>query len=500
MDSTTFSDKASGPFVLSLDVGTSSVRTLLFDGCARQIPAVEHKMEYKFSTTSDGGVEFNADQLLRLTIDCLSSTHRQLETAGIRPDAVAFSAFWHSFLGVDHDGDPTTPLVHLFDTRSAEAAEALKLRIDPEANHRRTGCVLHPSYWPAKLLWLSQAMSDAFGRTKTWLSFGEYLYLKLFGSPSTSSSMASGSGLWNQNQNRYDAEILSVLPITPEQLAREDGIDEERKFLLPELASRWPRLNGIPWYPALGDGACNNVGSGCTTPDRFALMVGTSGAMRAVVEMDQIDIPLGVWCYRVDKKRFVLGGALSNGGEVFAWMKRNLQLPASRELEQRLQSAEPGSHGLTVLPLFAGERSPKWRADARAAITGMSLHTAPVDILQAALESVALRFREIYDLMVPRIGKPQEVIASGGALLNSPAWTQMMADALGRPVRPCLEPEASGRGAALLTLERLGAIAHIDQLPADIDVPRVPREQNGSIYNGLLAGQRKLYRKLLEEN
>ena len=65
---------------------------------------------------------------------------------------------------------------------------------------------------------------------------------------------------------------------------------------------------------------------------------------------------------------------------------------------------EPGAHGLTVLPLFAGERSTKWRADARAAITGMSIHTSPIEILRASLESVALRFRNVYDIMLDEIG------------------------------------------------------------------------------------------------
>lgn len=495
----TLSGKASGPFVLGLDVGSSSVRTLLFDGAARQMPKIGAQLQYRVDTTPNGGVEVDPAELLQLTYECLSATHDQLESGNIRPDMLAFSGFWHSFLGIDRAGAPTTPLVHLFDTRSAKAAEELRGMVDAVDLHRRTGCVLHPSYWPAKLRWLSQDRPADVERTERWLSFGEYLFLKLFGEPSCSTSMASGSGIWNQNRSRYDEEILSVLPVRRDQLWPEDRMDESRSKLLSPFGFKWPRFNGIPWYPALGDGACNNIGSGCITPDRFSLMVGTSGAMRAVFEADQVDIPAGLWCYRVDRNRYVLGGALSNGGEVFAWMKRTLQLPAPEEVERTMAQTAPGSHGLTILPLFAGERSTKWRGHARAAITGMSLHTEPVNILQAALESVSLRFREIYELMVTRIGEPAEVVASGGALLKSPAWTQMMADALKRPVRPCLEPEASGRGAALLALERFGAIRHISDLPAEIDRAREPRTECAEVYDQLLGNQRKLYRKLFEE-
>ena len=174
---------------------------------------------------------------------------------------------------------------------------------------------------------------------------------------------------------------------------------------------------------------------------------------------DRIDIPDGLFCYRVDQKRFVLGGALSNGGEVFAWMKRTLRLPDDNDaIESQLAALPPAQHGLTILPLFAGERSTGWRADARAAIVGLGAHTSPIEILQAALESVALRFRNVYEIMQSSIGTPRDIVASGTALLRSPVWTQMMADTLSHAIVQCIEPEATSRGAALIALERLGVI------------------------------------------
>ncbi len=487
------------PIILSLDVGTSSVRTLLFDGKAREVEGFGAQIPYRVDTTPDGGVEVDAVELARLSVEALSEVHRQMEAAGRKPAAVAFCTFWHNVLGVAADGSPATPIIHLFDTRSTQAARALGEKIDNRAQHSRTGCVLHPSYLPAKFVWLSEAQPDAFRRSVRWMSFGEYLYFKLFDRWVESSSMASGTGLWNQNANDYDEGMLSVLPVRREQLAPVDQMDEACRELGAEFRQKWPAFEGIPWFPALGDGACNNIGSGCITPDRFALMVGTSGAMRGVCEAPQMEIPEGLWCYRVDRKRFVLGGALSNGGAVYAWMKQTLELPPDEEIEQELIRMEPGAHGLTVLPLFAGERSTKWRGDARAAITGMSMATRPVDILRASLEAVALRFRNIYDIMVNRLGSPAEVVATGGALLHSTAWTQMMADALGRPVVACLEKEASSRGAALLALERIGAIGHIRELPAETGATFAPAETRREAYEEMLRRQRRLYTKLFEE-
>jgi gluconokinase len=475
-------------FIVSLDAGSSSVRALLFDSGARPMEGYSARLPYRVETTADGGVEINPETLAELAIDCLDELHRQVHADGLKIAAVGGSAFWHSFLGVGENGRPTLPILHLLDTRSA--AEVAEL---PDS-HARTGCVRHTSYWPSKLLWLAKNKPAEFAATRRWLSFPEFLFEKLFGKARLSTSMASATGLWNQNANDYDGEMLAAVHVDRAMLFDPREMDQPACGLLPEYRAMWPAFEGIPWFPALGDGACDNVGSGAIGKDRFSLMVGTTGAMRVILDAPKIKIARGLWWYRLDRKRFVTGGALSNGGEVYGWMKRTLQVP--KDLESRLETSTPGTHGLTMLPFFSGERSPYWRADLRAAITGMSLNTEPFDIMRAALESVALRFREIYGLLSNHLGRPTEVIASGGALLHSPSWTQMMADALGRPVVACTEPEASCRGAALWVLEQIGAIENIAALPASMGATFEPRAEFEPVYDRLLAEQHALYKKL----
>jgi gluconokinase len=484
------------PIIVALDVGTSSVRALLFDSSGRQLEGCGVQLPYEVEWTADGGVEVGADRLVGIVVEAVSALHQQMQALGIKPSTVACCTFWHNVLGVDHEGRPTTPVLHPFDTRAARAAAKLAKTIDGRSQHARTGCVLHASYLPAKLLWLSEERSVAFRATRRWMSFGEYLFLRFLGEAVGSVSMVSGSGLWDQNRNQYDAEILKALPVEPEQLCAPDRMDQPLSALRDEFKPRWPLLDGIPWYPALGDGACNNLGSDCHSPDRFALMVGTSGAMRAVWETAHVEIPEGLWCYRVDRRRFVLGGALSNGGEVYAWMKRTLNLPPDENIEEQLGAIPPGSHRLTILPLLAGERSPHWRADATAAIIGLRTSTRPIEILRAGLESVALRFRTIYNLMTGCLGTPKEVIASGGALLHSVTWTQIMAGALARPIVASLETEPSSRGAALVALERLGAIHAAREAQGRMGSTFKPVASHCQVYEEQLRRQEWLYSKL----
>jgi gluconokinase len=476
-----------GPFTATLDVGSSSVRALLFDIEARQMEGFGAHVPYRIHTTPDGGAEVDPIELSELALDCLDELHRQVHAAGIEVAAVGMSAFWHSFLGVDANGKPTLPILHLLDTRCS----AYVARV-PDT-HARTGTMPHSSYWPAKMLWLANHRQVEMHATVRWLSFPEFLSTRLFGTPRPSTSMLSATGLWNQNVNDYDEEALAALPIRRDQLPDPASCDVPETELRPAFARDWPAFVNAKWYPALGDGACNNLGSGCIAPDRASLMVGTTGAMRVVIEASLLQIPRGLWCYRIDRKRFVIGGALSNGGEVFAWAKRTLQLP--RDIEPLLESAVPGSHLLTVLPFFSGERTPYWRGDLRAAITGMSAATEPFDILRAQLEAVAQGFAGIHELLGAH-ASPKDVIASGGALLHSRGWTQMMADALGVNVTACTEPEASSRGAALWAMEQAGLIQRLEDLPASTGTVYRSRSEYRETYRRMRYAQHALYAKL----
>lgn len=463
------------------------MRALIFDAGARPMEGYSAQLPYSIKTTPDGGAEIDAEELAGLALDCLDEIHRLAESAGFRIAAVASSAFWHSFCGVGENGKPTLPILHLLDTRSASEVSRV-----PDT-HASTGCPAHSSYWPAKLLWLEKNRPAEFKATRRWLSPPEFLFEKLFGRARVSTSMASATGLWNQQQNDYDAATLAALPIRREQLAAPSEMDQPERELLPEYKKLWPAFANAQWFPAIGDGAANHIGSGCLRANQFSLMVGTTGAMRVLVP-NAINIPEGLWCYRLDREQSLMGGALSNGGDVYAWLKKTLAFP--KDVEARLEKSAPGSHGLTVLPFLAGERSPYWRSDLRGAITGLSLSTEPFHILHASLESVALRFREIYDPLAARVGVPAEVIASGGALLRSAGWTQMMADVLERPVTASTEPEASSRGAALYALHRLGLIPSLDTLPASTGGLFSPRENLAQPYTHLREQQRALFQKL----
>jgi gluconokinase len=308
--------------------------------------------------------------------------------------------------------------------------------------------------------------------------------------------MASGTGLFDQDRMRWDPEMLEAAGVDEGRLFPLRDRDEPWRELRARWASRWPSLRRAVWFPAVGDGAASNVGSACTGPARIAINVGTSAAMRLVTGRAPATTPRGLWRYRVDRRLFVVGGALSEGGNVRAWCGQTLRLPEDDALEKELVAGLDRDHGLTALPFLAGERSPGWKARARGVLAGLSLGTSPMDVLQAALESVALRLALVYERLAPLAAQPHAVVASGGALTHSRAWTQMIADALGRPVLRASLAEATSHGAALLALEALGFVEDLASLPAPAGETIEPAPGRRQRYLAAAARQRELYSRL----
>jgi len=484
--------------VLALDLGTSSVRAMLFDAQGRALPEAEAQSAYSQTISADGGVETDAEALLARTVDTIKQLlHKTDADTKARLAGVGVSCFWHSLVGVGAEGRALTPLFSWADSRAAAQAEALKREMDPEGYHRRTGCELHPNYWPAKLRWLQQTQAAEFGKVTLWMSFAEYLYLRLFGEAKVSLSMASGTGLLNPNTKAWDPDTLKVLPVTESSFNPLAGATETWLGLTGEWAKTLAPLQDLPWVPASGDGACSNVGSGAVGTDRIAINIGTSGAMRVAVRAESVDIPEGLFCYRLDAERFLVGGAFANGGNVFAWAQKTLQIGSVEDDAHAVSKLPPDGHGLTVLPFWAGERSPEWHADARATITGMNLHTTPADLLRASLEAVAYTFGSVHERLLRQYPTATQIIVSGGALTYDPTWTQIMADTFGLPVVTSRVFEASSRGAALLALNALGLISDLDDVPTYLGKTYTPDPENHEIYKKAQARQEALYAKML---
>jgi len=432
--------------VLAIDLGTSSVRALVFDQDGRAVPDVLARRPSGLRVDDHGTAELDPDGVVEAVGACLDELAERGDLDGV--ETVALSCAWHTVLAVDAGGRPLSAALTWADTRAAALGDELAGHTDPRRLHAETGAPLHVTFWTVKLPWLARQLGTA---PAAYLGLAEYLAAGLLGDAGASLSMASGTGLLDLGTADWNQRALELAGVGPAALPtlHQPGWSGS---LTQAGARRWPALAAARWHPAWGDGAASNVGAGCVSPAFANVNIGTSAAVRTVHDAPGAPLPPTLWRYRVDERRVVTGAAYSGGGNLWRWAREVLALPDDEATEAALATVPPGSGGVAVLPYHAGARAPLQLPSGSGAVLGLSLATTAVEIVAASLEAVCFGLADGLDDLEPTLPGTPAVVASGGGVTASRWWQQTLANVLGRPVQVSDEPEASARGAALLAL------------------------------------------------
>ena len=351
--------------------------------------------------------------------------------------------------------------------------------------YQRTGAPLHSSYALPQLrdLYSKPEYEDIVSRIVVWQSLSSTCLTRWKGTPFShvSFSEASWTGLFNFRTLEWDKEAVSLLPeecknhmpplqdygddVMPSGGIRAETLGEdciERN----SYWDRWPELRGsygddsvgCRLFFGLGDGACANIGSKCSTNQKISVTIGTSAAARVCVamrpsaSMDNFYVPEGLFCYRLDRSHVLVGGALTDGGSVVEWARQLLNLQDDDdfakcmvEVEQVLNEEYENCtkdnlslSAVSLLPFLSGERSIGYRDGANFCIAGMTRNSTSAHFMKACLEGVTLRLEAIIRLLRQGIeaGKRQpRIVASGFALEKNALWRQMLADCTGQQVQ-----------------------------------------------------------------
>jgi gluconokinase len=460
-----------GP-ILALDLGSSSVRALIFDEHAIPVAGALGRRLQHFTTDPSGQASFMVDDYLAALADCLDELQAGGHLDGVTE--VAIDSQWHSVAAVDHAGRPASELLTWADTRARPAPPwARPDEAQTERLRQRTGCVPHTMYWTLKVPWLAQRGLT----THRFLGLPELLGHQFLGDDTMSLSMASATGLLDVGRSTWDEEALDLAGLAPSSLP---ALAEStwRGRLRPDYQRRWPALARAAWHPAVGDGAAANVGVGCVDASRIAVTVGTSAAIRQVSAGDPShSLGPGLWRYRVDQDRVVSGAAFASGGQLYAWTRQLLGLSDD-------PPAPAGSRGVTVIGWQAGTRPPAPAVGAgHGTVLGLSLAHTPADLISATVESVCFELASGLDALLAASAGPVEVVANGGAIEHSDLFRRRLAAALGRPLHLSTLSETTARGAALLALGRAGHVGPeepgpvIEPDPADVDALVATRQR-----------------------
>lgn len=496
-------------YMLGVDIGTTSTKAVVFTTAGRVV--AQHALEYPLICTAPGMAE---QEPLRIYDAVLGAIAGAVRAAGAAPDEIAlvsFSAAMHSVIALDPQGGLLSNSITWADNRASEWSKRIRNEFDGHAVYLRTGTPIHPMSPLCKLMWLRHEHPEVFGRAARFAGIKEYVFFRLFGRWLVDHSIASATGMFNLRQLDWDADALKLVGVAPAQLSEPVPTTYHLHGLPSGLAQQLGLAPHTPFVIGANDGVLSNLGVNAIHPGQVAVTIGTSGAMRAVVDQALTDASGRTFCYALTERHWVVGGPVNNGGNIFRWVRDEL---ATAEAERARRAGidpyealtgiaarvAPGAEGLLFHPYLAGERAPLWNADLRGSFFGLGLHHRKEHMIRAALEGVIFNLYSILPVLEDLIGPTRRMMATGG-FARSALWRQMMADIFEREVVVPESVESSCLGAAVLGLYALKMVASLDVISTMVGSTHrhLPIAENVAVYAQLRPIFMAIPRKLEQE-
>ncbi|HEV7752281.1 MAG TPA: gluconokinase [Baekduia sp.] len=479
--------------VLGIDIGTTSAKAGAFDADGNETGAAE--TAYPLLEPQPGWAVQDPAVVVDAVVGVIRTALADASAAGVAVAGLSFSTALHSLVGLDEHDRAITPLLTWADQRAAPQAE--RLRAERPYLHGLTGTPLHPMSPLTKLVWFREQEPELFARARRWCGVKELVVGRLTGEWVTDHSVASATGLMSLADLDWAPEALEVAGVTAAQLPRLAGT--KHVLALTVEGARTLRADpGLPLVLGAGDGPLANLGVGAVRPGVAACSIGTSGGLRLVVERPVIDHAGRVFCYALTPGRWVVGGAVNNGGVVLQWAGDALAPELGEHSEEALldlaAQAPPGSDGLLMLPYLLSERAPHWSTLPRGAYVGLTRAHRRGHLVRAALEGVCQQLALVLASLREAGNEIREIRATGG-FARSPFWRRLLCDVLGFPIGFPENHHGSGFGAALLGMEALGIIETIDRSAELIQIDEVlePDPDVAALYAAMLPTFEALY-------
>lgn len=458
--------------MLGVDIGTTSTKAVLFTTQGRVV--AQHAVEYPLICTKPGMAEQDPSQIVDAVFNAMRLAIGSGGVVAEQIVVVSFSAAMHSVIAVDQHSNLLSNSMTWADNRAAEWANRIRDEMDGHAIYLRTGTPIHPMSPLCKIMWLRHDQPQLFARTARFVGIKEYVLYRLFGQWLVDHSIASATGLFNLQQRDWDRGALDLLGIGPDRLSRLVPTTHRLTGLEPGVAQQLGLLPTTPFVIGANDGVLSNLGVNAIRPGQVAVTIGTSGAMRTMIDKPLTDPSGRTFCYALTADHWVVGGPTNNGGSIFRWVRDELATAESAAavqagvdpyaaLTEIAESVPAGAEGLLFHPYLAGERAPLWNADARGSFFGLAMHHRKKHMIRAALEGVIFSLYSILPAVEDLIGPTTQMMATGG-FARSPLWRQMMADIFEREVVVPESVESSCLGAAVLGLYALKKITSLEAI------------------------------------
>ncbi len=479
--------------LLGLDLGTSSVKALLLSEDGDCVG--EGSASYPVRSPRPGWAESSPDDWWNTVVE---ATETAVGPRGAQVAALGLSGQMHGVVLADDRGRPLRPAVLWADARSGEQLAAYR-ELDEDARRRLANPPAVGMAGPS-LLWLRDHEPDVYASARWALQPKDWLRLRLTGEVAAEPSDASATLLYDLRSDGWDHPVVETLGLRPDLLAPLVASAGVAGTLTEEAAGRLGLQSGLPVAAGAADTAAAMVGGGLLRPGPVQLTIGTGGQIVAAKSSPEYDPNERIHLYRAAAPDLWYSmAAIQNAGLALEWA-RGVLGASWEEVYVEAFAVPPGAGGVVFLPYLSGERTPRFDPGARGAWTGLGLDHGRAHLLRAALEGVAFALREGLEALEDAGTPVPELRLAGGGTASEP-WRRLLADVLGRPLRPlpdAVASVASARGAALLAGVVSGAYRTVGSTLALAPDPErvIQPGDTSAAYETAYARYRELYPRL----
>ena len=486
-------------FILSIDQGTTSTRSVLFD--LKGKPFFISRKEFKQYFPKDGWVEHNPEEIWKTTKIVLKNALLKIKkikgeilTLGITNQRET-TIIWDK-----QTGKSIYNAIVWQDRRTSDLCDSLKKKGLQKIIKSKTGLILDPYFSATKIKWILENVPKAKNLLKkNRLLFGTvdtYLVWKLTGGKihATDSTNASRTMIFNIKKNCWDKKLLKLLKIPHIILPDVKNSADDFGLTNKSITNKSYPISGV-----IGDQQAAAIGQSCYTKGSTKITYGT-GAFVIMNTGDKIikskNKLLSTVCYRIDNKTtYALEGSIFVAGAAIQWLRDKLKIIKNANLTEKISRKQKNNNNLYLVPAFTGLGAPHWKPDARGTLVGITRDTERDHVIRATLESIAYQSSDLLNAMQKDGVKPLIVKVDGGMVQNN--WLmQFISDVLNLPIYRPKVHETTALGAALIAGYGIGIYKSLSHMSKKLKYdkkfyPKMAHKKRFKLLNGWSQAIRK---------
>lgn len=450
-------------YFMGIDVGTSSVKSLVMDEQGREICAAARK--YDVLQPKLNFAEQNPEEIWQATCETLRELSARYPQVIENLDAISYSGQMHGLLLLDGAQQPVGNMIIWQDRRSLDQVQRIYDLVPAAEFNRITLNQLSPGYLVTSLMWVQQHDPAAYDRAALFLLPKDYVRYRMCGTLGTDMTDASSTVIFDTARKCWPWALIDRLGLRRELFPSLHESWEMAGEITAACAAETGLRAGTPVTYGGGDTLMHEIGTGLIAKDRpWVSNIGTSCQVTCVMDRPLCDpqYRTNTFCC-VKEDVWMLMAVGMCGGAAMKWMQRILQVDRFEDMNAMAEQVPPGSDGVLFLPYLSGARCPENDALSRGVYLGLSLDHGRNHLVRSTMEGVVFSLRRNMELLKELTGtEPDRMIASGGGARGR-LFLQMQADIFQKPMYVTRSAEQSCIGAATTAAVGAGYFASFEE-------------------------------------